>query len=213
VEFRPVVIAALLILAASSEATSDNSNKVGRRSRTTPSVAGKLSVGMIEYIPALDELRDDLISDGHGALINDSDRSLFLSFSAPDPKHRGLWIDLFYSNYGGESEDAEYRLDLHNVGMTYLALIPSDYIIPSFGVGANIIYMRRNEELTFFGDDITHNDWLWGLNGQAGLCLAPLPWIGVDVRYVYQWSKQSTLGGSEFDLGDGSAALSISLMF
>jgi hypothetical protein len=206
------LVIALLVSSVGVEAA-DNVGKTGRRSGPTPSMTGKLSVGVIDYIPALDELREDLVSDGHGPLIDDSDRSVFVSFSAPSPKQEGIWIDLFYTNYGGESEDAEYELDLHNVGMTYLALIPADYVMPFLGIGGNIIYMRRSEELTFIEDNITNNDWLWGLNGQAGACLAPLPWIGVDVRYVYQWSKQSTLGGSEFDLGDGSIALSVSLMF
>ena len=175
---------------------------------------GKFSVGVIGYTPSLDEVRKQVVSDGHGPLVDDSDRSIFVSLTMPDPKgNEGLWIDVYYSRYGGESTDNEFEIDVHNGGASYLILVPSDYVVPFGGVGANILYMRRHQEFTFSDDGITHNDWLWGLNAQAGICVAPLPWVGVEARYLYLWSRQSTLGGTEYDLGDSSVALTVSLMF
>jgi len=173
---------------------------------------GMLNVGVVSYVPTLEEVRKRLIDDGHGPLVDDNKRSLFVSFRAPDPKRPDLWVEAFYMKYGGESEDRGFEIDVHNLGLSYLVLVPSEYVVPTLGVGGNILYMRRHEDLTFL-DDITHNDWLWGLNAQAGLCIAPLPWIGVEASYLYQWSRQSTLGGTEYDLGDGTVALSVALMF
>lgn len=169
---------------------------------------GMLSIGLARYKPTLEEARKYTVEAGYGELTDDSDQSIFVSLRVPTKKDS--WSEVSYMKWSGESTNGNFKINVHNFGTTYLAIATTKTVSPYLGAGGNLIYMRR-EISGFF--DTTHNDWLWGLNGTAGLCVNILPWLGVEARYMYIWSKQSTLGGTEYDLGDGVVTGAVTLIF
>lgn len=144
---------------------------------------GALSVGLVDFVPALDEVREDLVRNGHGELIDDEGRSTFLSLLAPIPERKESWVNVFYTRYRGESGDTEVEIDVHDLGAAYFAMLHAEKTLPFFGVGANAFHIRRHEELTSLSD-FTHKDWQWGLHAQAGFCYVPLKWTRTPERRV-----------------------------
>lgn len=169
---------------------------------------GMLSIGIARYTPTLEQVRKYSVDAGYGELIDDSDQSIFVGLSVPTKKE--YWSEISYMKWSGESSNGDFQINVHNFGATYLIIASTKTMFPYVGVGGNVIYMRR--EIGGFLDT-THNDWLWGLNGTVGLCVEVLPWLGVQARYMYVWSRQSTLGGTEYDLGDGVLSGAVALMF
>jgi len=147
----------------------------------TSAFAVDISGGITDYIPTLEQIHDrydfeDDPSGWYGRLRVEKDWYV---------------IATTYTSYKGRGE---IDLDIHGLEVTYIAELPENFT-PYVGVGPTVFYMRRDIRSTVY------NDYPWGIHGIMGV-RASMGALGVDMGVNYSWSRTSTLGGREYDLGD-----------
>jgi len=156
--------------------------------------------GSTSYQPALEDLREVL------AYGDAEDQAMALALRVPIPDKPGQWSEVCWHRYEGADRRGIFDLQLDVISVTQLARIDSGDLRPLLGLGGTAILMRRDMGLAE-----TSNDWLWGFHGTAGMAWHLVPWLSLEARGTYLWSRQSTLGGTEYDLSDSYWSLSVGL--
>jgi hypothetical protein len=168
-----------------------------------------MGIGVMAYRPALGDVRHKLRDEGH-PLVDQHPRSLFLSLVVP-AEQPTLWYEVYYTNYDGKTNDDALDIHLNNWGLSFVAGSKEPKTWPFVGCGTNLLHMRRHREETW--GPVTRNDFRFGLHGQIGLCVTPVKKLGIEVRYLWHWFWDTPARwGTEWDLGDGSAAAMVSLV-
>ena len=177
---------------------------------TSAKGSGGLWGGLVNYTPALEDIRDELSNSGQGTLEADQDTGWMVGLYAAGKKE--YWSEVTYGRWSGEADSGTFSLELHNISASAFFQSPGK-VTPLLGVGSTVIYMHREGSASMQGLDIKNNDWLWGLHGFAGIKGRVANVITLEGRYCYLWSKQSTLGGVEYDLGDAFWLVALGLQF
>ncbi len=152
----------------------------------TSSFAMDISGGVTDYLPTLGHIQEDYD-------IERSPSGWYARIRVDEPSTANHPPYVVAMTYTGCTVRGEVDMDIHGLEASYMLELPTN-ITPYIGAGPTIYYMRRDFHNT------VHNDFPWGVHGIAGM-RGNMGFIGIDAGYVYTWSKTSTWGGSEYDLG------------
>jgi len=166
--------------------------------------------GLVNYTPNLEEVREELAESGQGNLTAEQDTGWMVGLYAAGKK--AYWTEASYGRWSGEADRGTFAIDVHHISASAFFQTPKT-VTPLLGVGSTIIYLHREGSASMRGLDVTNNDWLWGLHGWAGLRRRISKRVSLEGRYFYLWSKPSTLGGIEYDLGDAFWLVAVGLQF
>ncbi|MFC1508620.1 hypothetical protein ACFL60_02915 [Candidatus Omnitrophota bacterium] len=165
-------------------------------------------IGKDYYLPKLTSIRNKIKNSGYGKL-NDNP-GMYYAIHAQDEKG-GVMIG--YNKYKGSSDN--FDISVSNIIGNYSGCIaqPGGRVAFYLGAGANLLYMERKGIPDIIMKDVEYVDWLWGLNGLVGIAVRTIGPIHIGYEIGYTWSKESTLGGTVYDLSDVTQTFTVNFIF
>lgn len=150
----------------------------------SPLFAVDISGGVTDYSPSLEHVRNN-----YELTVNPS------GWYAKLRVEKDWYITSL--TYTSCSTEGELNMNIHALEVSYIAEVPLT-VKPYLGVGATGFYMRREFNTRY--NDTVQNDFPYGVHALVGM-RTKVGWLGTDAGYVWTWSRTSTLGGMEYDLG------------
>ena len=165
------------------------------------------TVGYEYYTPKLTGIHKKIKDAGYGTLEGDS--GIYLALHIQE-KEKGAMIG--YNQYKANSENFNISISNIIIDYSYCFATPSERLAMYFGLGTNVFYMERHGIPDLWMSDAEYADWLWGLNGLLGISFRVVGPLYVGYEIGYTWSKQSTLGGTMYDLSGKTQTFIINLI-
>ena len=171
---------------------------------STIGASGGIVIGYNYYIPKLTSIRNKV-----GGLKDET--GIYVAIHVPTNDKKGAMIG--YSGYNGKSES--FNIHISNIIANYsiVATKDSSRLALWAGAGGNLLYMERHGIPGYMMTDAEYSDWLWGINGLIGIAFRVLGPIHIGYEIGYTWSKESTLGGTIYNLSDMTQTFTINLFF
>ena len=191
--------------------------------RCTPENRSSFSVGLSDYNPDLEDVRDKLQATGGGklrAMDEHIGKTVFFSLSTfrSNGSQGGLTTakEVSYLRYRTQSGPADFLLELDRFSgslLRYFAASQQSGWRAYWGGGVSLIRMKREGEVEERGSPLTtKKDWLWGLNGSLGLTYLVSDHVAMDTRYTRDLLGNSKFNGLEYSLGGGTFSYALAFL-